>query len=72
MSDETFSLEGREHVALQHLLKLEGWCESGATAKHRIDAGDVCVDGQVERRKRCKIVAGQTVTMDDFTIKVVA
>lgn len=64
-------LEGRPYVALHNLLKLEGWCESGATAKHAIEEGRVRVDGQVELRKRCKITVGQIVEFEGNRIKVV-
>lgn len=68
---ERFQLEGRPYVALHNLLKLEGWCESGAAAKHTIDAGLVRVDGAVELRKRCKITAGQVVELGEQSIEVV-
>jgi ribosome-associated protein len=68
----TFSLDGRPHVALHNLLQLEGWCESGGVAKHRIDAGEVSVDGHPELRRRCKIVAGQTVRFGEFVVLVSA
>ena len=58
----TFSLGKHPHVELCDLLKLEGWSESGAQAKIAIAEGQVKVDGAVETRKRCKIVAGQTVS----------
>ena len=58
----TFSLGKHPHVELCDLLKLEGWSESGAQAKIAIADGLVKVDGAVETRKRCKIVAGQTVS----------
>ncbi len=67
----TFHLEGRPHVTLNNLLKIEGWCESGAAAKHAIDEGNVTVDGQVELRKRNKIIANQVVRFAGNTIKVV-
>lgn len=54
----TFSLGKHPHVELCDLLKLEGWSESGAQAKIAIAEGQVKVDGAVETRKRCKIVAG--------------
>lgn len=57
----TFHLEGRPFVALNNLLKIEGWCDSGAAAKHAIDEGHVTVDGKVELRKRNKIIANQVV-----------
>lgn len=67
----TFHLEGRPFVTLSNLLKIEGWCESGAAAKHAIDEGNVTVDGKVELRKRNKIVANQVVKFAGQTIKVV-
>ena len=66
----SFKLDGRPHVALHNLLQLEGWCESGGTAKNLIAAGNVTVDGQVELRRRCKIVAGQTVRLRELTVQV--
>ncbi|AIR04370.1 ribosome-associated protein [Cedecea neteri] len=66
----TFSLGKHPHVELCDLLKLEGWCESGAQAKAVIAEGLVKVDGEVETRKRCKIVAGQTVTFESLSITV--
>ncbi|MEP1742422.1 MAG: ribosome-associated protein YbcJ [Kangiellaceae bacterium] len=69
---QTFSLEGRPHITLDNLLKFEGWCESGGVAKQMIAAGMVEVNGQVELRKRCKIVAEQIVSFEGQQIKVVA
>ncbi|MEQ4530343.1 MAG: ribosome-associated protein YbcJ [Mixta sp.] len=68
----TFSLGKHAHVDLCDLLKLEGWVESGAVAKNLIADGLVSVDGQVETRKRCKIVAGQTVEFDGQRVTVTA
>jgi len=66
----TFHLEGRPFVTLNNLLKIEGWCESGAAAKHAIDEGHVTVDGKVELRKRNKIIANQVVRFAGQSIKV--
>ncbi|WP_147195915.1 ribosome-associated protein YbcJ [Pantoea sp. MBD-2R] len=66
----TFSLGKHAHVDLCDLLKLEGWVESGGAAKDAIADGQVTVDGKVETRKRCKIVAGQTVNFDGNSITV--
>ena len=68
----TFSLGKHPHVELCDLLKLEGWAESGAQAKILIADGQVTVDGAVETRKRCKIIAGQTVAFDGNSITVTA
>ena len=68
----TFSLCKHPHVELCDLLKLEGWSESGAQAKIFIADGLVKVDGVIETRKRCKIVAGQTVTFENQSITITA
>ncbi|MGK3142644.1 ribosome-associated protein YbcJ [Pantoea sp. C2G6] len=67
-----FSLGKFPHVDLCDLLKLEGCVQSGAQAKVAIADGEVKVNGVVETRKRCKIVAGQTVEFAGFRITVVA
>ncbi|PKE33115.1 RNA-binding protein [Rahnella sp. AA] len=58
---ETFFLEQHPHVELCDLLKFMGWCDSGGTAKAVIAEGQVKVNGKIETRKRCKIVADQQV-----------
>ncbi|MEZ2681237.1 MULTISPECIES: ribosome-associated protein YbcJ [Providencia] len=68
---DIFNLNGHPHVELCDLLKIEGWAESGAMAKAMIVDGLVEVDGVVETRKRCKIVAGKIVSMGSQKIKVV-
>ena len=67
---EEFSLEGREFIELNNLLKIKGLCASGGMAKAVIADGLVKVDGKVELRKRCKIRAGQVVEFDGHTITV--
>jgi len=67
---QTFSLDGRPYITLDNLLKVEGWCESGAVAKQVIAAGLVKVDGKVETRKRCKITSEQTVKFESQQIKI--
>ncbi len=64
-----FPLEG-EHVELNQLLKLVGLCDSGGAGKMLVASGAVRVDGAVERRKTCKIRAGQTVALGAHTIHV--
>ncbi len=66
-----FSLSGRPFVELCNLLKLKGLCDSGGVAKAVIGLGQVKVNGAVESRKRCKILAGQTVEFRGKTILVV-
>lgn len=67
---ETFHLDKHPHVELCDLLKLLGWSESGAAAKAAIAQGNVTVDGQIETRKRCKIIAGQRVTFAGQSVNI--
>lgn len=67
-----FNLAGQPFIALNNLLKVEGWCDSGGQAKQVIDAGLVKVDGVVELRRRCKLRAGQEVSFEGNSILVVA
>jgi ribosome-associated protein len=71
MQEVTFSLNS-EFVELNQLLKLVGICDSGGAGKMLVASGDVSVDGKVELRKTCKVRAGQTVSLHDIRIKVVA
>jgi len=58
-------------IPLDALLKAVGLAASGGAAKAAIAAGQVAVDGRPETRKRCKIRAGQLVTVADISIRVV-
>jgi ribosome-associated protein len=64
-----FTLTG-DYVELHNLLKLMGLADSGGSAKTRVAEGEVKVNGKIELRKTCKIRAGQTVVIEDTTIKV--
>lgn len=44
-----------DYIKLNQLLKLMGWCTSGAEANTAIENGLVLVNGAVETRKRNKI-----------------
>ncbi|MEM8266901.1 ribosome-associated protein YbcJ [Morganella morganii] len=67
---EIFNLANHPHVDLCDLLKFQGWSESGGAAKEVIAEGQVKVDGKVETRKRCKIVADQVVEFDGGKVMV--
>ncbi len=51
-------------IPLGTFLKLAGAIESGGDAKHRIAAGDVRVDGEVETRRGRKLVRGNVIELD--------
>ncbi|XNM61276.1 ribosome-associated protein YbcJ [Escherichia coli] len=66
----TFSLGKHPHVELR--VAETGRLEQSSTqAKIAIAEGQVKVDGAVETRKRCKIVAGQTVSFAGHSVQVV-
>lgn len=66
-----FAIEaGREYVALCDLLHLVDLVGSGGAGKHMVADGGVYVDGSKELRKTCKIRAGQVVSGEGFSIKV--
>jgi ribosome-associated protein len=55
----------KEPVELYKLLKFEGLVASGGEAKYIIAEGNVMVNGEVETRKRKKIVSGDIVEIDE-------
>jgi ribosome-associated protein len=54
---ETFKIKG-EFIQLNQLLKAVGWVDNGGDANSAIDNGNVKVNGEVEFRKRNKIMPG--------------
>ena len=59
-----------EPIQLYKLLKLEGLASNGGEAKAAVAEGKVLVNGQVETRKRKKIVAGDVVEFGGETLRV--
>lgn len=57
-------------IALCDLIKACGFAQSGGQAKVFIAEALVCVDGQVETRKTCKIRAGQIVESEKLSFKI--
>lgn len=62
----------KEPVELFKILKFEGIASSGADAKEMIAAGTVLVNGIIEKQKRKKMVAGDTIELKNeiFRIKL--
>jgi len=59
-----------EPVELYKILKFESLANSGGQAKLFIQDGLVQVNGEVETRKRKKIVSGDTIELFDTIIQV--
>jgi len=55
---------------LHKILKFEGLVASGGEAKQVISDGLVIVNGEVETRKRKKIIAGDTVQFNNETLEI--
>ncbi len=62
----------KEPVELHKILKFEGMVSSGGVAKLAIESGDVLVNGEVETRKRKKIVSGDIIEFNGEKIRLVA
>ncbi|WP_163938017.1 RNA-binding S4 domain-containing protein [Paraferrimonas sp. SM1919] len=60
------------YIELYKVLKAEGLAASGADAKTYISEGLVLVNGNIETRKRNKIVVGDTIEFNQVTITIVA
>lgn len=61
----------KEPVELYKLLKFEGLVSSGGEAKAMVADGRVTVNGEIETRKRKKIVSGDTIVFDEESFAVV-
>lgn len=63
---------GEDYIELYKVLKVEGMTGDGAEAKRVIAEGMVLVNGEVETRKRKKLVAGDTVAFNGETVQILA
>jgi ribosome-associated protein len=63
---------GEDYIELYKVLKVEGMTGDGAEAKRVIAEGMVLVNGEVETRKRKKLVAGDTVAFNGETVEILA
>lgn len=57
MEEMTFTIEG-PYIELLALLKATSIAQTGGHAKFIVEDGDVVRNGEVEERKRAKLVAG--------------
>jgi ribosome-associated protein len=66
---QEFKIEG-DHIELIQLLKVLGIASTGGHAKHIVDEGEVVRNGEVELRKRAKLIPGDQIEIDDVIIKL--
>ncbi len=57
MKKETFTIEG-DYIELLAFLKAIGLAETGGHAKFIVDEGEVLRNGEVEYRRRAKLIKG--------------
>lgn len=67
---EEFKIEG-PYIELIQLLKAEGIAETGGHAKFIVDEGEVVRNGEVEYRKRAKLVVGDRIEVHDYVIVMI-
>ena len=60
----------KEPVELYKILKFEGVVSSGGEAKSIIDNGQVMVNGEVETRRRKKIISGDIIEYMNEKLKI--
>nr|WP_275658924.1 RNA-binding S4 domain-containing protein [Shewanella sp. Isolate11] len=65
-------MPGEEFIELYKILKVQSMTSGGGEAKFVISEGMVTLDGEVETRKRKKVVAGQVVSFNGESVTVVA
>lgn len=72
MQEIEFELrEGDEFIPLIALLKAIGIVDSGSMAQEVVVAGLVKRNGEIELRKRAKIISGDVIEFEGYTIKVI-
>jgi ribosome-associated protein len=66
---QEFKIEG-DYIELLGLLKAIGVAQTGGHAKMIVDDGVVFRNGEVELRKRAKLIPGDTIQIDDIQIEL--
>lgn len=66
---ETFKING-EYIELLQLLKATGIAQTGGHAKMLVEEGLVIRNGEVEYRKRAKLVPGDQIQIEDTWIEL--
>ncbi len=64
---QTFQING-EYIELIGLLKAMGIAETGGHAKAIVEEGLIIRNGEVELRKRAKLIAGDIIELEDLQI----
>jgi ribosome-associated protein len=65
-----FKIEGA-YIELIALLKATGIAETGGHAKYIVEEGEIIRNGEIELRKRAKLIPGDVIEIGEETIKLV-
>lgn len=65
-----FKIEG-EYIELMALLKALGIASTGGHAKHLIDAEMVTRNGEIEVRRRAKIIIGDVIEIENNVVVLI-
>ena len=63
---------GEEHIELYKVLKVQGMVGGGGEAKFVIGEGMVTVNGEVETRKRKKVLIDEVISFNGESVQIVA
>ncbi|MEY3592152.1 MAG: hypothetical protein RLZZ38_1128 [Bacteroidota bacterium] len=66
---QEFQIEGA-YIELIGLLKAMGIAETGGQAKAIVEEGLILRNGEVEMRKRAKLVVGDIIELEELQIKL--
>jgi len=66
-----FSIDGKEYIELNRVIKYISWVESGGVANSVIGDGQVKVNGVKEFRKRNKLRIGDVIKFDGKECKII-
>ncbi len=67
MEEINFTIEG-EYIELIQLLKAIGLAQTGGHAKMIVNEGLVNRNGEIETRKRAKLISGDIIEVVDYKI----
>ena len=67
--ESEFKIEG-DYIELIQLLKALGVAETGVHAKHIVEGGEVERNGEIEYRKRAKLIPGDLIQIDDIIVRM--
>ncbi len=70
MEEIEFKIEG-EYIELIQLLKAVGLAQTGGHAKMIVDEEMVIRNGEIETRKRAKLIQGDVIEVDEYRITLV-